>query len=375
MKTKSLPVIRAVVPGVDRSPDVDTLLAANAPVAIGISGGKDSDAVAVAVDKHLNAIGHNGPRVLIHSDLGAIEWAMSGRQCEWLSQRLGMELIVVHRERGGMLERWEQRWTDNLQRYINLSCVQVILPWSTPGMRFCTSELKTDIICRALSKRFPGQQIVSVTGIRRQESKDRANAPISKIENKLTNKTRKTSGLTWNAIANWTIDEVWELHDRHGIPRHEAYTVYGASRVSCVACIMSAHDDLIAATRDARNHPALQRIGLLEIVSGFGFQGNRWLCDVLLAQGLRLKGITAKRVAEAKASAVLRNQFESCIPSHMLFKKGWPEAIPSRREASVLADVRKRMGDLLKIDVKFTMPAAVIRRYKELMAEKLKKET
>ena len=42
-------------------------LAANAPVAIGVSGGKDSCAAALATIEHLDAIGHTGPRLsLIH---------------------------------------------------------------------------------------------------------------------------------------------------------------------------------------------------------------------------------------------------------------------------------------------------------------------
>ena len=55
-----------------------------------------------------------------------------------------------------MVDRWQQRWTDNLRRYRYLSCVQLILPWSTPAMRFCTGEMKLDLICRALAKRYPG---------------------------------------------------------------------------------------------------------------------------------------------------------------------------------------------------------------------------
>jgi hypothetical protein len=38
-----------------------------------------------------------------------------------------------------MLDRWEKRWQNNVSRYEDLSCVKVILPWSTPQMRFCTS--------------------------------------------------------------------------------------------------------------------------------------------------------------------------------------------------------------------------------------------
>ena len=55
-----------------------------------------------------------------------------------------------------MMKRWLKRWTNNLARYRSMACVKLILPWSTPGMRFCTSELKSAPIASALVKRFPG---------------------------------------------------------------------------------------------------------------------------------------------------------------------------------------------------------------------------
>jgi hypothetical protein len=60
--------------GVVVTDEIAALLAAGAPVAIGVSGGKDSCAAALATVEHLDAIGHQGPRVLIHSDLGRVEW-------------------------------------------------------------------------------------------------------------------------------------------------------------------------------------------------------------------------------------------------------------------------------------------------------------
>src|SRR3546814_9288489 len=78
-----------------------------------------------------------------------------------------------------MLARWQGRWANNLTRYQDLSCVKVILPWSTPSMRFCTSELKVAVITSALKKQYPGQDIVNVAGIRRQESPARNRMPIS----------------------------------------------------------------------------------------------------------------------------------------------------------------------------------------------------
>ena len=43
--------------------------------------------------------------------------------------------IVVRRAAGDMMDRWLKRWSNNLARYVNLNCVKLILPWSTPSMR------------------------------------------------------------------------------------------------------------------------------------------------------------------------------------------------------------------------------------------------
>src|SRR3546814_1701399 len=66
------------VPFIDRTiamtADVAALLAKNSVVAVGVSGGKDSDACAIAVDAYPNQIGNTGPRLLTHADLGRVEW-------------------------------------------------------------------------------------------------------------------------------------------------------------------------------------------------------------------------------------------------------------------------------------------------------------
>jgi 3'-phosphoadenosine 5'-phosphosulfate sulfotransferase (PAPS reductase)/FAD synthetase len=149
--------IRVRVPGrvdrgVETNPEVDALVAAGAPVAIGVSGGKDSCVAAIATVEHLDQVGHTGPRILIHSDLGSVEWRDSLPTCERLAARLGLELVVVRRAAGDMLSRWETRWENSKRRYADLSCVRVILPWSTPAMRFCTSELKSAVIAAESSR-------------------------------------------------------------------------------------------------------------------------------------------------------------------------------------------------------------------------------
>ena len=126
--------------------------------------------------------------MLIHADLGSVEWKGSLPVCARLAEQIGWELIVVRRKAGGMMERWEKRWENNIARYMALECVKVILPWSTPSMRFCTSELKTAVICAELSRRFKGQNILSAVGVRAQESAARAKQPIAAVQEKLTKK-------------------------------------------------------------------------------------------------------------------------------------------------------------------------------------------
>lgn len=349
--------------GIASTPEVDAALARHAPVALGVSGGKDSTALAFATVDHLDAIGHTGPRILIHSDLGRVEWKDSAPTCERLAVALDLELVTVRRAAGDMMDRWLTRWSNNVERYADLSCVRLILPWSTASMRFCTSELKTAIICRELVKRFPGQTILSATGIRRQESPNRAKAPIASVQTKLQSATHRTSGLNWNPIIEWTLDEVLALHEARGFRLHEAYTRWGSSRVSCAFCILGSRADIAASTGCPDNADLYREMVGLEVVSSFAFQAT-WLGDVaphLLTEELR------DGVANAKLAARERERIEARIPNHLLYTKGWPTCMPTVTEARMLAEVRVQVAELLGLSVGCTDADAVLDRYAELM--------
>jgi 3'-phosphoadenosine 5'-phosphosulfate sulfotransferase (PAPS reductase)/FAD synthetase len=347
------------------SPEVQDVLDRDAVVAIGVSGGKDSDACAIAVATHLDRIRHKGPRLLVHSDLGRIEWKDSLPNCERLAHRLGWELLVVQRQAGDMLDRWEARWRNSVSRYESLSCVKVILPWSTPSMRFCTSEMKTHLIASALRKRFPTGEILNVTGIRRQESKNRSRMPVWAPNPELTRKGG--AGMTWNAIIDWPVqDVVYAIHDAQ-LSLHEAYTRYGVSRVSCCFCIMSSEADLIASALCVDNHEPYIRMVELEAKSSFAFQGNRWLSDVaphILPASLR------SQVLRAKSIAAQRQILEANIPNHLLYTSGWPTCIPTQEEAELLARVRRQVSTLLGFNSECLDAAAVRDRYASLLALK-----
>lgn len=351
--------------------EITNLLQAGAPVALGVSGGKDSCALAIATDEYLDSIGHTGPRVLIHSDLGRIEWRDSLPTCQRLAKFLDMELIVVRRGAGDMMDRWQVRWQNNVARYADLRCVKLILPWSTPSMRFCTSELKTAIICAYLKKRFPGQTIISAAGIRREESAKRAKAPISAVQKLLDVKTVGTRGYNWHPILEWSKEDVFALLTNRGFDLHEAYTRYGLSRVSCSYCIMSSQADLKASAACADNHAVYRELCDLEITSTFGFQEKQWLCDVapqLLDEETKIKA------TQAKQRALRREKAEARIPKHLLYVENWPTRIPTLTEATLLAEVRSEVAQTIGLKISYTDPFSIIARYEELMTLKAQRE-
>ncbi|MDU4254508.1 phosphoadenosine phosphosulfate reductase family protein [Pseudomonas sp.] len=356
------------LPPVAITPIVAELLDRNAVVAVGVSGGKDSDACAIATDEYLDRIGHTGPRLLIHADLGSVEWRQSLPKCEQLAARLGWELVTVARKAGGMMARWETRWQNNVTRYNELSCVKLILPWSTPGMRFCTSELKAAVIASYLKKRFKGQPIINVTGIRREESASRKKADIAKADPRLAQ--GKIEGITWNPVIEWKIDEVKAAIASRGLVLHEAYTRYQMSRVSCVFCIMSSAADLIASTTCPDNHDIYRTMVELEATSTFAFQSKNWLGDV--APQL-LGGELADRLELAKKAAAVREMAEARIPVGLEYQQGWPTRRPSLDEARIIADVRQSVAGAVGLSAGYLDPYSIMDRYDQLMQIKADK--
>lgn len=356
-------VIQNYTYNISTTPEVSALLDGNCIVAAGISGGKDGNSAAIRLNDYLNQIGHTGTRVLIHSDLGRVEWKDSIKQCQLIADRLGWELIIVKRAAGDMMDRWETRWKNNVARYTNLECVKLILPWSTPSMRFCTSELKTTLICAELTKRFPKQKILSVTGVRHAESAARAKMPIASENIKLS--ARGCYGLNWNPIITWSTQEVFSYLETENQPLHEAYTTYGSSRVSCAFCIMGSKGDLIASASCVDNQDIYRQMVELEIQSTYAFQGNTWLGDVapqLLNQEQK------NRLNSAKKAGELRKSAEAAIPKHLLFTKGVPTSIPTLEEAQLIAKVRIEVSRAVGIEVGYIDANSIIEKYNSLSA-------
>jgi 3'-phosphoadenosine 5'-phosphosulfate sulfotransferase (PAPS reductase)/FAD synthetase len=239
-------------------------------------------------------------------------------------------------------------------------------------MRFCTSELKTVPICRELVKRFPGRRIVSVIGIRAQESGPRSKRPIVAEQPKLSSRRNGTTGIDWHPLLSWTQIEVLDYLAEKAFDLHEAYTTFGSSRVSCAFCILASRADLKSASSCVTNHEVYRALVQLEIESTFPFQERTWLSDV--APDL-LDNNERRNALAAKDRATRRENAERMIPKHLLYEAGWPQSMPTTEEAELLAAVRREVAAAVGLRIGFLKSGEIITRYADLIALKSEPRT
>lgn len=100
--------------------------------------------------------------------------------------------------------------------------------------RFCTQHLKmlpTKAYVRALIEQ--GFAVTVLSGVRAAESDDRAKLP--------ERESARTSFFgcdLYRPLLRWSLEDVWAIHARYGIPRNPLYDL-GCSRVGCFPCIMA----------------------------------------------------------------------------------------------------------------------------------------
>ena len=150
------------------------------------------------------------------------------------------------------------RWENNCERYASLSCVKMILPWSTASMLFCRSELKSAIICRDLSRAVSqADHHQRSPVIRRDESTTRSRRLLcSAPQSRLTSKTFQTLGLDWHPTGR--LDAQTRSFCLSSGPSIFLFTKHThASECHVLAdafCILADYADLIASTTCEENH-------------------------------------------------------------------------------------------------------------------------
>lgn len=273
-------------------------------VSISVSGGKDSQ----AMTRWLRGQGIAGE--IVHADLGRAEWPQTPGHVELISEESGLDLFVVQRVKGDLVQRIEER----LNTVSTVDSTRPAKPfWPSAAQRYCTSDLKRGPIQKHQRAHGRGELIVSCIGMRADESNARAKkSPIS-IERGITCKALRdlTPGealakwdgsgrlaLTWLPIHDWPIDRVWEQlgtsvadvarrqslyranqieESLEGWGAHPAY-VYGNERLSCALCVLASVADLCNG-RD--HHPELfQHYVELEKRSTYTFRDGLSLSDL-----------------------------------------------------------------------------------------------
>ncbi|WP_309115996.1 hypothetical protein [Saccharothrix sp.] len=95
-------------------------------------------------------------------------------------------------------------------------------------------------------------RILTITGLRAEESKDRRELPVYSVRESLENRHEDV----WLAVHRVTTDQIRALVDDTPVGHHWAYDSrpgagdwQGSSRVSCSECVLGNKRDLILATR------------------------------------------------------------------------------------------------------------------------------
>lgn len=314
------------------------LLGSGADCGIGISGGKDSQALLTTFLAWYRAQGYAGRVFAIWANLGRAERTETPGFIESLCTQLAVPLEMVR----PVVDGREGDLQDSLERRKNTLAGTGTPFWPTSGQRYCTSK-KRDACNKVLRK---SALVLSLEGIRAGESEERAEKEPFTVREAITGTRYKglspqeafaryqanvqrlaatpvqfslfeegeSSALpgklprlafTLYPLFLWDLDAVWvacgtsqqELDERRilyqrgidqqdpalraqalqGWPSHPAY-VKGSRRLSCSLCIMG---DLETLRSGAYNNPGYYRtLVWFEIESGFPFQQQRWLADV-----------------------------------------------------------------------------------------------
>lgn len=348
--------------------EIEVALRAGAWAVFNLSGGKDSSAALFAAMPVLDALGHpRERRIAVHADLGRAEWDSTPATVKAIAARAEIPLAIRRRQSGDLFERWNQRFAAGKMRYEELATYNLIGPWSSASLRFCTSEQKAQVIGPYLARHLAGEIIIQVIGIRRDESSARSVAPDWKRDARFAANGNRagTSMLVWHPVIDWSSDDVFAFHDANDVPLHEAYTQYGSTRLSCRYCVLQSLADQRASASCHSNHEAFIHLVALEARSTFSFQPGRWLAD---SAPQLLPPSLAADIARAKENADQRRQLESTMPQGLRFQRGWPPRLPTMDEAATIAAARSPVLQRHGLDNRFPESVDVRRRFEELIA-------
>lgn len=219
--------------------EIIDLIGRGALFVVNHSGGKDSQAMYLLLRQHVPA----AQLVIVHADLGAVEWAGA---YDHIRATTAGEPVFVCRSRRNLLQMIEERGM-----------------FPSPAMRQCTSDLKRGPIERTvrgitLARKSAGVAawglIVNCMGMRAEESSGRKKLAPFKLH--AGNSKAGREWYDWLPIHTMLEAEVYAAIAAAGQKPHLVYSL-GMRRFSCVFCIMASEADLRTAARLATKHPEL----------------------------------------------------------------------------------------------------------------------
>jgi 3'-phosphoadenosine 5'-phosphosulfate sulfotransferase (PAPS reductase)/FAD synthetase len=220
---------------------------------VNVSGGKDSDCC------YLLALERGRPFRAVFADTGNEHPATYDHVAQLASRTGGPEVEVIKRDFTADIARRRERlpvqWAAvGVPQALIDDALSILHPTGVPyldmvlakGMfasgvstKFCTEYLKILPTDAQVFKPLltAGTSVVQWLGVRRDESKKRAEARKIESSRAPSRDGRPTPRLiTWRPIVTWTVEDVIAFHDRHGLPMNPLYAV-GFSRVGCFPCV------------------------------------------------------------------------------------------------------------------------------------------
>lgn len=176
--------------------------------------------------------------VVVHCDLGRVEWRGTRELAEEQAKHYGLRFIVVSRPQGDLLTHVEQRGM-----------------WPSSTARYCTSDHKRGQVHRVLTQLTKESgagrrvRILNCMGIRAAESPARSKKVPYQLDAVASNGKREV--WTWFPIFEWSVDQVWARIRFSGVRHHYAYDL-GMPRLSCAFCIFAPPKALVLAGRHNR---------------------------------------------------------------------------------------------------------------------------
>lgn len=265
-------------------------------IVINSSAGKDSQAMLDYVTELAREAGVTDRIVVVHADLGRVEWKGTKKLFFAQAAHYGHRAEVVSRLGGVSPGRGKSRHfrpydgRENALTYEKDEVYGDIIDyvarrgkWPDAANRWCTADFKTApvrTLLTALAKQARRElgvkqaRILNCLGMRAEESPKRKKMPAFEFEKEASSGVKHVD--RWLPIHDWTVEDVWARIRASGVPHHEAYDL-GMPRLSCCFCILASKSALKVA---GKHNPEL----LADYVAVERLTGHKFRQDMAIEE-------------------------------------------------------------------------------------------